>query len=113
MSNYITNSEGTRLPIRTLQVRPIRNTRKIVTRLLDGSNTIQQVGSESIQLDITVQVYDKAPLDAVCASGETITVMHFGTSYTGVISTESIVWIPAMPGDRYYTGTFSMLVVST
>ena len=112
MANYITNAIGTRLAIRTLQVRPNSNTRKIVTRLLDGSHAVQQVGSEATQLEVTVQVYDKTELDAICASCAQITVYHFGTEYTGIISSDAITWVPGISGNRFYTGTFMVMVVS-
>lgn len=112
MANYIINAIGTRLAIRTLQVRPNQSTKKITTRLLDGSHTVQQVGNVATQLEVTVQVNDKTELDAICASCEQITVYHYDAEYTGIISSDDIAWAPVMPGNRFYTGTFTVMVVS-
>lgn len=111
MANYITRSSGVRINIRTLIVRPLSETRKILTQLLDGTYTVQQIGSAATKLDITVTTTDKSELGEICSICETITVNHYGTAYTGIISSEGITWEPVIPGNRYYRGTFSVAVI--
>ena len=111
MANYITRSSGVRINIRTLIVRPLSETRKILTQLLDGTYTVQQIGSAATKLDITVTATDKSELDEICSNCETITVNRYGTAYTGIISSEGITWEPVTPGNRYYRGTFSVAVI--
>ena len=110
MANYITNSSGVRLSIRAITARPFANTKKIVSRLLDGSYAVQQIGTAAVRVDITVVVADKTALDAICANCEPITLNHYGTIYTGVIQSEEIAWEPAMIANRWYRGAFSLVV---
>ena len=112
MKNNITKQNGDRLAILALTVRPYRDTKKIVTQMLDGSYSVQQIGLESKTNEISVCVSDKVELDAICATCETISVYHYGTTYTGVISSERINWEPLLPGDSYYKGSFSLVVTS-
>lgn len=110
MKNNITNQNGDRIELQALTVRPFRDTKKIVTQMLDGSYSVQQTGAESKVNEISVCVSDKSELDAICASCETIHVYHFGTTYTGIISSERINWGPLLKGNNYYKGTFSLVV---
>lgn len=110
--NYITNSAGARLNIRALTARPFTNTKKIVSRMLDGNYTVQQMGVGAGRVEITAIVADKTQLDAICASCEPITLTHYGKTYYGVIQSEEITWEPVMIGNRWYRGSFSLVVVT-
>lgn len=112
MKNYIAKQSVDRIELLALSVRPNRSTKKIVTKMLDGSSSVQQIGNESKSTDITICVTDKQELDAICASCEQVTVYHYGEYYTGVISSEAIQWAPLLPGDRVYKGSFSLVVTS-
>ena len=111
MANYITDSSGTRLSVKAIIARPFSKTRKIVSELLDGSYSVQQINAASKRVDITVVVASKTALDAICESGEQITLTHYGTSYTGIIQSEEIIWEPAMISNSWYRGTFSLVVI--
>ena len=112
MQNNISKLNGDRLIVKALQVRPIRTTKKIVTEMLDGSSSVQQISEQATKVDITVCVFDKSELDDICSTCETINVYHYGTTYTGIISSEAISWEPLLPGDRIYKGSFSLVVTS-
>ena len=109
--NYITDSAGARLNIRALTARPFANTRKIISRMLDGNYTVQQIGDSNGRVEITVIVADKTRLDAICATCEPITLTHYGRTYYGVIQSEEIAWEPVMIGNRWYRGSFSLVVI--
>ena len=111
MKNNITTVNGERLDIKALTVRPERKTIKIVTKMLDGSSSVQQIGDQATTAEISVCVTDKTELDAICAACDAISIYHYGTTYTGIITSEMIAWEPLLPGDTYYKGTFSLAVI--
>lgn len=110
MNNNITKTNGVRLDVKGLTVRPVRSTKKIVTQMLDGSHSVQQIGGQAIRIQVSICVTDKSELDAICASCETISVYHYGATYTGVIDSEEITWEPLLKGDTMYKGSFSLVV---
>ena len=112
MQNNITKQNGDRLIVKALKVRPIKTTKKIVTQMLDGSSSVQQISEQATKAEITVCVFDKSELDNICSTCETINIYHYGTTYSGIISSESISWEPLLPGDRIYKGSFSLVVTA-
>jgi len=110
MSNHLETLTGTRIQGKGLTVRPSDDTIKIVTRLQDGTYTVQQIGSAATKLQISVSVTDKTILNGLCSTCEPIKVYHFGKIYTGYISSQSIAWSPMIPGDAVYQGTFELVV---
>lgn len=112
MQNNISKMNGDRLIVKALKVRPIRTTKKIVTEMLDGSFSVQQISEQGIQTEITVCVFDKSELDDICSTCEPINVYHYGATYTGIISSEAISWEPLLPGDRIYKGSFNLVVAA-
>ena len=110
MSNYIERLTGTRIQGKGLTVRPNSDTIKISTRLLDGTYTVQQIGSAATKLQISISVAEKAVLNDICSTCEPIKVYHFGKIYTGYISSQAINWSPLIPGDLVYQGTFEIVV---
>lgn len=112
MKNYIQKANESRADILALSVRPARESKKIVTQMLDGSYSVQQIGNQAISLEITVCVTDKSEMDLISATCEKIVVYHYGMTYTGIISSDKISWEPLLPGDRYYKGAFSMVVIT-
>lgn len=111
MRNHIRKTNADRIDTLAISVRPKAETTKIVKKMLDGSYTVQQIGSSGVTLEITVCVSDKDPLDQICASCEGIIVHHYGKEYQGVISSEAISWEPLLAGDSVYKGMFSLVVV--
>lgn len=109
MSNYLADINGNRLSACALTVRPKAATRKIITQMLDGSHTVQQIGTAATSLKVTAVVRDKAELDTICATCAPIRVAHYGKTYTGIIADEAIDWEPVMVGDRWYRGAFEVL----
>lgn len=111
--NYITNSDlETLAEVRAFTARPHASTKKIVSKMLDGSMTVQQISSAAaVTVDVVVYVTDKTALDTLCADCEIITINHFGTAYTGIISSEEIRWEPMIMSDAIYKGEFSLAVI--
>ena len=110
MSNYITTLTGTRIEGKALTVRPNENTIKIVTRMLDGSHSVQQIGSAANKLQVTFSVADKTTMNSICSTCEPIKIYHFQKVYTGIISSQDIAWSPLIPSDARYQGTFEVVV---
>ena len=54
MANYITDIYSNKISCRGLQVRPNRDTMKIVTRMLDGQYSVQQIGTQATTLAVTL-----------------------------------------------------------
>lgn len=110
MANYITDIYSNKISCRGLQVRPNRDTLKIVTRMLDGQYSVQQIGTQATTLAITLSVQDKTALDKICSTCEPIMIYHFDKIYTGIITSPSIIWTPALVMDLWYQGMFELAV---
>ena len=93
MANYITDLNNIRISCRGLQVRPNRDSMKVVTRMLDGQYSVQQVGSQATTLAVTLSVQDKTEMDDICATCEPIKIYHYDKIYTGIITSPSIIFL--------------------
>jgi hypothetical protein len=107
---YITDLSGNRLAYRGLTVIDNNETLKIKTKMLDGSWSIQQIGSAAKTLTVSVIVQDTSELDDICESCESIKIYHTRKIYTGIISSESISWVKLAPGIDKRRGTFELTV---
>ena len=110
MSNFLTTLAGERIEGAGLTVRPNSDTVKVVSRFLDGSYSIQQIGQPAVTLQITVAVRDKSVLDGICGTCAPIKVYHYNKVYTGIISSTAITWSPVIVGNRRYRGAFEVSV---
>jgi len=110
MINYISDLDNVRIQARSLIVRPVSSTRKIVSQLIDGSHTVQQISSAAEILQVSVIVKSKNRLDEICETCEPINIVHYGRTYTGIISSNEITWEPIMAGNRWYRGSFEFVV---
>jgi len=110
MANYITDINGNRIACKGLQVKPNSDTLKVVTRMLDGQFSVQQVGTAAVTLQVTLQVTDKTDLDEICATCEPIYFYHYTKRYLGIITSQAITWQQTFILGMWYQGTFDIAV---
>lgn len=93
-----------------LTCEPYFDSRRVVTKALNGSVYIQTVGAPTQKMKISVGCYyaGREHLVASIASGFSVTCIYRGKRYVGFVG-EDATWNTDSAGE-FYTGEFELLV---
>lgn len=96
------------------QCRPRTNVKKVVTRLLGGSYTVQQIGTGATSVDIQLvcSKETREQIEDISLNGGVLTAIWDEDSWSGVIEDEEIDWEPFSHGSYAEQVSFTLLVIS-